>query len=84
MAGDRVMVSGYSTRDPDWAYSDEGWFRIDNNFSTTETDPSQDEETFDWSTYDESREFEENGKTYYRDTQNRLWVWVENNGWQLV
>jgi len=36
MAGDRVFIDGYSARDPDWAYSAEGWFRIDQNFTPTE------------------------------------------------
>lgn len=35
LAGDRVLMEGYSTRDPQWAYSFEGWFRIDDNFSNT-------------------------------------------------
>lgn len=33
MAGDRVWKTAYSTRDPMWAVSDAGWFRIDNHFS---------------------------------------------------
>jgi hypothetical protein len=36
LAGDRIFVNGYSARDPNWAISDEGWFRIDDNFTATE------------------------------------------------
>ena len=36
LAGDRVWKNGASVRDPNWAFSDEGWFRIDDNFTVVE------------------------------------------------
>ena len=46
MAGDRIIMTDHSVRDPNWAYSslDDCWFRIDHNFSNVEVDMGEEDE----------------------------------------